>query len=82
MSDVPGGFILAFCFFIVSRQGRFCQAASLLSSRLLCVAVFNHILRGGEEKIALIEEFVSGVLRFLIIDLTFHVVTLQSDGHV
>ena len=49
---------------IVSRRRRVCQAASLLSSRLLCVAVFNHILRGGEEKIAVIEEFVSGVLRF------------------
>ena len=40
-------------------------------------------MRGGEDKIEVIEEFVSSAfLDFFITDLTCHVVTLQSDVQV
>ena len=41
-------------FILVSRLRRFCQAASLLSDGIFSVAVFPHVLWGGEYKIEVI----------------------------
>ena len=60
-SNVPGISIPAFYCSHIDKKKVF-QAASLLSGRLLYVAVFPRVLRGGEEKIAVIEEFFSSVL--------------------
>ena len=63
---------------IVSRLIWFRWAASLLSGSILSAAVCPHVLRGGEGKIAVIEEFVSSVLRGFNTNLPCPVVTLES----
>ena len=80
-SDVPGSFSLTSVVLVLIR-GIFHQDSSLLSDRIFSVAFFPHFMRGGEEKIAVIKEFVRRVLRFLITNLPCHVVTLKSAVRV
>ena len=63
---------------LVSIRRRSIQIDYLISNRILSVAVFPHVLWGGEEKIGIIEKFVSNVFRFLISDLPCHIVPLHS----
>ena len=48
----------------------FFQAEYPLSDGIVFVAVFPCVLRGGEDKIEAIEEFVSSILRFFYYRLT------------
>ena len=65
-------------FFLVSWRRRFIRVASLLFERIFCVSIFHHVVWGGEDKIEVIEKFVSNVLLVFITDLPCHVVTLKS----
>ena len=55
---------------LVSIRRRFRQASSLISNSIFSVALFPHVMWGGEGKIEVTEEFVSSVLRFFYYWLT------------
>ena len=62
VSDSPGSLLPSFCY-CRSLKKKFLTAASLLSYTFFWVAVFPHVLWGGEDKIEVIEEIVSNVIR-------------------
>ena len=52
--------------------------SSLLYDRLSVIYIFPKVLRGGENKIYVIEEFLVLFFRVFIANLPCHVVTLKS----
>ena len=60
-SNFPVSFIPALCFYHIDTKKVF-YAASLLSDGIFSVAIFPHVLWGGEDKIEVIEEFFSSVI--------------------